>query len=82
MLYPLSALEVMFLIERLVIINLDPVLVDQNSVTTFKNALVPKFWLYIAQLGEGSLGEVYNTSKGFSTIILFQVCFTRMKFKT
>ena len=71
----------MLFVERLVTINLDPVLIDQNSVTTFKNAVVPNFWLYIPQLGEEYLGKVYNTSKGFSTI-LFQVCFTRMKFKT
>ena len=71
----------MLFVERLVTTNLDPVLIDQNSVTTFKNAVVPKFWLYIPQLGEESLGKVYNISKGFSTIILFQVCFTRMKFK-
>ena len=72
----------MLFVERLVTINLDPVPIDQNSVTTFKNAVVPKFWLYIPQLGEEYLGEVYNTSKGFSTIILFLICFTRMKFKT
>ena len=57
----------MLFVERLVTINLDPVLIDQNSVTTFKNAVVPNFWLYIPQLAVRTLARILAKDSSHSS---------------